>query len=450
MNASLPRRVRYFDGQDLSVADFVDEQHYHIAAGQRHNSGLHSWGIAYGLDITAAPAAAQDQWRFTIGAGLAIDGHGREIALEQPLERTLNIDLLRQQAVTAVDVLIHYRQEKTLSADRRYYLEAILPGDPGAEAETDYDRWDESPSLQLKYQRQSDKPLPARNTLHSERGDAEGGMETDDERPWPVLLARIILPATPSLSPAIERSGRRYVGLIGDTVRPVKGRAHLSLGTDSEHEQACFAVHLDNGEATTGEDSAPPNGVEPATEGTAPLWIDWQGGVHLTGGVDVKGGLRLSKGAMRFPEIADRAPDETGWQIYRARNEATGVEEMRIELPDRENGAEVAIGNWNTEESRLDPVLSVRADGTVVVAGNLQVNGLINPPPHVGEQTQGDRMVASAKLSAINAAASAAASEEIREQAEKKAQSKSLAAWLAAILKRVFGLFGLGPDGRGN
>jgi hypothetical protein len=71
------QRVHYFDHQFLHVDDFTDEQAYHLGMRRAHNRMLHSTGVAYGLTLSAAGTAVK------VGAGIALDGEGREIVLPE-------------------------------------------------------------------------------------------------------------------------------------------------------------------------------------------------------------------------------------------------------------------------------------------------------------------------------------------------------------------------------
>jgi hypothetical protein len=47
------KRMRYFDGLFLTQEEFNLEQNYHIRMRRLHNRHLHTWGIAWGLDVVA-------------------------------------------------------------------------------------------------------------------------------------------------------------------------------------------------------------------------------------------------------------------------------------------------------------------------------------------------------------------------------------------------------------
>ena len=71
-------RVRYFDGQLLSAADFQAEQDYVIGRFRRLHRWLHGWGIVGGLQVSVNRA------EIVVAPGLALDCFGNEIEVAQP------------------------------------------------------------------------------------------------------------------------------------------------------------------------------------------------------------------------------------------------------------------------------------------------------------------------------------------------------------------------------
>jgi len=78
-------RVRYFDGQLLTVSELTDEQAFHRSRQERHARLLHAPGIARGLEVTAIPS----QKEVTVAPGVAVDALGRQIILKAMERRTL-------------------------------------------------------------------------------------------------------------------------------------------------------------------------------------------------------------------------------------------------------------------------------------------------------------------------------------------------------------------------
>jgi hypothetical protein len=88
------KRLNYFDYQFLRQKDFLDEQQYHIRMRQLHNSRLHTWGVAYGLDLSFDAGASQVK----ISEGLALDSQGQEI-VQVGVATTENLSTFHDQTV---------------------------------------------------------------------------------------------------------------------------------------------------------------------------------------------------------------------------------------------------------------------------------------------------------------------------------------------------------------
>ena len=80
-----PERPVFFEGQILAAADLTSAVDYGRAEVARHERYLHDWGIAEGLEMTTKPDATGKYVDVTLGAGVAIDGTGREIVVPQPV-----------------------------------------------------------------------------------------------------------------------------------------------------------------------------------------------------------------------------------------------------------------------------------------------------------------------------------------------------------------------------
>jgi hypothetical protein len=79
--SALPRRPNYFDGQELGAADFLAQRQHLDGLRHLYNSGLHTWGIAQGLDV----AAGSDNRSVIIAPGVAIQPSGQEIIVEEAI-----------------------------------------------------------------------------------------------------------------------------------------------------------------------------------------------------------------------------------------------------------------------------------------------------------------------------------------------------------------------------
>lgn len=122
-----PRRVNFFQGMVLTVADLAAEQEYHRRMRYLHNR-LHGYGTVSGLEVTVA------RGRVLVAAGLAIDVCGREIVVAHPL--ALRLGPRGGARAWVRDVVIGWHE----TAD------SPVPSMDGA---TDFTRWVEEPELSL-------------------------------------------------------------------------------------------------------------------------------------------------------------------------------------------------------------------------------------------------------------------------------------------------------------
>ncbi len=83
-------RVNYIERQRLRAKDLRSEQEYLLGLAGRHYIGPHTWGIVSGLSISFQNDKA------VVGAGLAIDGYGRELVVSRIVELPLLPDVTQQ------------------------------------------------------------------------------------------------------------------------------------------------------------------------------------------------------------------------------------------------------------------------------------------------------------------------------------------------------------------
>jgi hypothetical protein len=77
-------RVRYYERQYLTAADFDAEQSYHRDMRRRHNLAHHTWGIVMGLDLVEKTEGST--LSVYLEPGMAVDGYGREIVVTAPAQ----------------------------------------------------------------------------------------------------------------------------------------------------------------------------------------------------------------------------------------------------------------------------------------------------------------------------------------------------------------------------
>ena len=120
------RRARYFHGMLLSDRDFKEEQAYHIAKRHLLNRMLHGWGIVCGLGIEP-----KRRLIVTITPGLALDCHGNEIVVCDPVDIDLTPCLStpsrRPTTSQECEALSSASESKTLYIGIRYRESATAP-----------------------------------------------------------------------------------------------------------------------------------------------------------------------------------------------------------------------------------------------------------------------------------------------------------------------------------
>jgi len=118
-------RVRYSVGQLLSAADLTDEQSYLIEQDRRATRALHGHGVVEGLDVSTASGGTA----VVVEPGLAIDGHGRLIALDDTLTVVNTVGRGHRGCV-----VLHVRDEPSTDASRWHeVVTATVESGPGAD-----------------------------------------------------------------------------------------------------------------------------------------------------------------------------------------------------------------------------------------------------------------------------------------------------------------------------
>jgi hypothetical protein len=79
------KRPRFFLGRLLTTDDFVEEHEYHMGKHRHHLQTLHGSGIVHGLQVETETGGET----ITVQPGLAIDGHGREIYVNESVTLTV-------------------------------------------------------------------------------------------------------------------------------------------------------------------------------------------------------------------------------------------------------------------------------------------------------------------------------------------------------------------------
>lgn len=327
-----PTEVQYYPGQRLTAALFRTEQAYHVTMRQRHNLAAHDWGIALGLELSAG----------YVGPGYAFDLYGRELIVpaRTPFDPSTAFD---EFGVDSLDVSLVYRRIAIPSSD---YAE-------------------ETPAIQLD--RAQDPGTDRRQpvvTPGDEAFDATGTAPDDNTHPAPVYLGTITRnPATPDSALVVSGTADRpYVGARAAQVFTPSGDARLALGPDV----TVYAGSADSPALRWASGDSDPGQLE-------------IGGALLLGG-----DLHLAGGSVVLPEaLAAGSGPDPGWQLDHVQTKdkfGAPVEQLRLILGDPATpgaATEFVIGSF--ANGQFTPCLTVAADGTVTVHGNLVVQGNFDP-----------------------------------------------------------------------
>ena len=325
----IPAEINYYPGQRLTANLFRTEQAYHVTMRERHNLAGHDWGIALGLELSAG----------CVEAGYAIDGYGRELILPARTQFGLSI-AFDELGADSLDVSLVYGRSVEPSGD--YAVE--------------------QPVIQL------DRALGAgadrrhpKVVAGDENFDATGTAPHDTLHPWPVYLGTITRdPAAPAKAPVIS-GDPVYAGARAARVLTPAGDAHLDLGRDVAvyaADPGSPALQWKHGDA----------GGDAADAGQEQLMVG--------GALTVGGELSINGGRVVIPNAGDHS--NPGWQLDHVTSTTAGstVEQLRLVLGDPATAGaatEFVVGRFSN--GQFTPCLTVAADGTVTVHGNLVVTG---------------------------------------------------------------------------
>ena len=383
-------RVNFFEKQFLRAQDFLDEQAYHIALRRWHNVSHHSWGIVIGLDLVLENGAP------VVRPGMAIDGYGRELVLEQ--KQPLYPDTFDDLGTDRLDVWLYYDRQDQDGAPRGY---AGCPDGAGPNAY----RAVETPRIVLE--RAAAGTMNARlppgvppDVLNLPLPPAP----SDDPRVvWPVYLGRIVRDPTQPVENQIraETSERPYAGLMGELIDHPANATRIEVGrrsTASETRSVAgtkyvyqadpdrrFAVFVPE---PPGNAPAGPDGVELAPR----LAITEDGTLRIRGTTVIDGNLRIAGGAVQFlkptGEMSALPSDDPS--LLRAGDQAA-TDELRIDLGVPTGGAnkQFVIG-FSTADGTFVPCLTLelrQPEGDaealaprVTVYGDLKIAGRLESP----------------------------------------------------------------------
>jgi hypothetical protein len=213
-----PERPAFFEGQILAAADLTSAVDYGRAQVARHERYLHSWGIAEGLGLITTPKTDTSGNKYvevTLDKGVAIDGTGREIIVPQPvLLTTTGFSTANPSGLANTDypIMLHGTDSNAPAAPlttgacgaasqptRTQEGFALTYGAPGADIGLDQQK------------------VP----------DESAGPSPDVAHPWEILVGHVRWDPSITNFTGATITGRRYAGVMADTVAARSGTLAL-------------------------------------------------------------------------------------------------------------------------------------------------------------------------------------------------------------------------------
>jgi hypothetical protein len=374
MTAVPAMRVNYFDRQFLRLAEFRDEQAYHIALRRRHNLSHHSWGIVTGLAIVKEDAL------LVVQPGLAVDGYGRELLLAD--RKKIDGDTFARYGASRLDVWLEYELGAADAGAVRDACDPLAAGHQSRAIETSH----------LVFERAAAADVDARSprAVPPDVIAAKLPDTPDDPRlRWPVYLGRVSMKLDPSGATelTVESSALAYVGLNAELIDHPANAARIELGhrwrvpASADQRDIAGETWTYQGETNRAFAVFIP-GTDPATP-LAPTISVTDESTQIRGTTEVHGDLVLDGTTLVFPEGVPeaRVSAADGPAIYRATN---GGDELRIDLGDTATAArKLLIGVTKDGQFRSVLEIVMPTAGTapqVNVVGDLHVQGTFSGP----------------------------------------------------------------------
>jgi hypothetical protein len=400
-------RVHFRERQVLRASALAAEQSYHVAARRRHNISHHGWGIVSGLKLTVTPARVDDKTkleitpaRIDVEPGMAVDGYGRELFVNAPLEiPTSAFETLQSEAL---DVWLFYEIREEAVA-----LRGTWDCGPGRNPRTR-----ERSRLRLTAAREVDPRRPAEVPYEDLTSPLRESPPDSPAREWPVYLGTIRNATLLTPLGFDPKSPRPYATLTGEMVIAPSGRALMQVGSELESDTRRFAVSVVDATGKLVERLAVDRDTTTVVTGNATIGNRQDKdalapGLHMRkdksvvkGGATIiteplcgqpaRAGAKRRPGAARminFLALAATPLAAAPWQIYRTsvKEGVRTLRQLRVELkhPGDEGdpklyrlavGARDAAGDFKA-------CFTVTADCTVTIEGTLQVKGQLIEGP---------------------------------------------------------------------
>ncbi len=213
-----PERPVFFEGQILAAADLTSAVDYGRAQVARHERYLHSWGIGEGLALTTTPKtdiSGNNYVEVTLDQGVAIDGTGREIVVPGPVPlSTTDFSIANPSGLANTDypILLH-------GIDSTAPAAPLATGACGSASQPT--RTQEGfaftyagPGADIGLDQQN---VPTESA----------GPSPDPAHPWEILVGYVQWDPSISKFTGASITGRRYAGVMADTVAARSGTLAL-------------------------------------------------------------------------------------------------------------------------------------------------------------------------------------------------------------------------------
>ncbi len=283
------QRPSYFEGQILAARDLSSAVDYARGRADRHDQLLHRWGVAAGLALVEQAARTPSGVAYvdvTVGAGVAIDGAGRELVLSDPYAlRAIDFERSNVQVEDPgawYPVLIRRRDEPVPASGTLGACGAGVqqPTRVNEQAEIVFGRPGTAADLAAQT-----PPAP--------------GEDTTDAAPWSVLIGYVqwSKDATNFSATSISGDGTevRYAGVSAAVV--ASPGSSVTLLTRPETEPGATLARIDQQELSFG--------LQDGSGGMTKLFTVNRKGDVTAGGKPLGGGVRVESGlvshGMRVP-----------------------------------------------------------------------------------------------------------------------------------------------------
>ena len=276
-----PERPAYFEGQILAAADLTAAVDYGRGQVARHDRYSHSWGIAEGLELTWNTDVTGSFVNVTLGPGVAVDGTGREIVV--PTQVTLSTQDFAAANPSALarayPILLH-------GLDSTAPAPALTTGSCGGTSQPT--RTQETFGLTYG-------ALGSDLNLDQQKvPDESAGPSPDVTQHWEILVGHVQWDPSSSHFSGADNAGRRYAGVMADTVAARGGTLTLQSQPAAIPGQPALVIGGNPPVLTFGL-------YKGGTDVNALLTVTAQGDVIATGaikGAITPGDIRVQSGSI--------------------------------------------------------------------------------------------------------------------------------------------------------